>query len=385
MNDIYYCKQCVYTSTKPHIEFNEDRICSGCIAYNNRPKIDWQQREEKLKSILKDFKNKSPDYYHCIVPSSGGKDSHYQAIKMLEYGLNPLVVNVVPDKLAEIGRHNMENMRYLGVDTIQISLDPIIRRKINKFSLETVGDISWPEHISIFTVPVKVSVNMKIPLLIWGESAENENGGPMETLDNNILNRRWLEEFGGLLGLRTNDISNILQIPEEKLIQYTYPSEKELKETGSLGLFLGQFIPWDGAQNAAVAKKYGFKSYEKNVEGSIVDYENLDNVYMRVHDYFKFLKYGYDRVSDWASLAIRRNRYTREEAVLLTKDYGGKYPNSYLGKSLTEILEYIDMTEEEFKIVCEKFTNKKIFKKNPDGSLFYDNEGNLIKNNYDNV
>ena len=133
MNDIYYCKQCVYPSTKPHIEFNEDRICSGCIAYNNRPKIDWQQREEKLKNILKDFKNKSPDYYHCIVPSSGGKDSHYQAIKMLEYGLNPLVVNVVPDKLAEIGRYNMENMRYLGVDTIQISLDPIIRRKINKF------------------------------------------------------------------------------------------------------------------------------------------------------------------------------------------------------------------------------------------------------------
>ena len=36
---------------------------------------------------------------------------------MYEYGLNPLVVNVIPDKLAEIGRHNMENMRQLGVDT----------------------------------------------------------------------------------------------------------------------------------------------------------------------------------------------------------------------------------------------------------------------------
>ena len=43
------------------------------------------------------------------------------------------------------------------------------------------------------------------------------------------------------------------------------------------------------------------------------------------------------------------------------------------------------MTEDEFKIVCEKFTNKKLFKKNPDGSLFYDNTGSLIKNNYDNV
>ena len=378
MTTLKFCKLCVYSSSKPHIEFNSEGICSGCLAYNNRPKIDWQQREEKLIKILTDYKNRSPNYYHCIVPSSGGKDSYYQTIKMLEYGLNPLVVNVVPDKLAEIGRHNMENMRYLGVDTIQISLDPIVRRKINKFSLETVGDISWPEHISIFTVPVKVSVNMKIPLLIWGESAENENGGPIDTLDNNILNRRWLEEFGGLLGLRTNDISDILQIPKEKLVQYTYPSEKELEETGSLGLCLGQFIPWDGVQNAAVATKHGFKCYEKNVEGSIVDYENLDNVYMRVHDYFKFLKYGYDRVTDWCSWHIRRKRLTREEAVKINKEKSGKFPDTYLGYPLSEILEEIKITKEEFINICDKFTNKSLFLCNNKNELIKDKDGNLI-------
>lgn len=378
MNNIHLCKQCIYPSSKPHIEFNKDGICSGCIAYNNRPKIDWRQREDNLKKILTDYKKRSPNYYHCIVPSSGGKDSYYQTIKMLEYGLNPLVVNVIPDKLAEIGRHNMENMRYLGVDTIQISLDPIVRRKINKFALETVGDISWPEHISIFTVPVKVSVSMKIPLLIWGESAENENGGPIEKLDDNILNRRWLEEFGGLLGLRTNDISDILQIPKEKLIQYTYPSEKELKESGSLGLFLGQFIPWDGAQNAVVAKKYGFKPYEKNVEGSIVEYENLDNVYMRVHDYFKFLKYGYDRVTDWCSWHIRRKRLKREEALKINQEKSGKFPDVYLGYPLSDILEEIKITKEEFINICDKFTNKSLFLCNNQNKLIKDKDGNII-------
>jgi len=383
MNDIYYCKQCVYPSTKPHIEFNEDRICSGCIAYNNRPKIDWQQREEKLKSILKDFKNKSPDYYHCIVPSSGGKDSHYQAIKMLEYGLNPLVVNVVPDKLAEIGRHNMENMRYLGVDTIQISLDPIIRRKINKFSLETVGDISWPEHISIFTVPVKVSVNMKIPLLIWGESAENENGGPIETLDNNILNRRWLEEFGGLLGLRTNDLEDILKIPKNKLIQYTYPSEKELKSVGSMGIFLGQFLPWDSLKNAEVAASHGFKYYKNNVEGNMVPYENLDNVYMRIHDYFKFLKYGYDRITDWSGWNIRNGKISRKEAVKINQEKSGRYPETYLGYPLKVILDEINCSQDEFDNICDKFTNKNLFQCNNKGQLIKDETGSLILKNRD--
>ena len=63
-----------------------------------------------------------------------------------------------------------------------------------------------------------------------GESAENEIGGPISSLDSNVLDRRWLEEFGGLLGLRTNDMADILQIPKEKLIMYTYPTDEELKK-----------------------------------------------------------------------------------------------------------------------------------------------------------
>ena len=40
---------------------------------------------------------------------------------MLEYGMNPLVVNVIPDKLSELGRYNIDNVKKLGVDTIEIS------------------------------------------------------------------------------------------------------------------------------------------------------------------------------------------------------------------------------------------------------------------------
>ena len=382
MNDIFFCKTCVYPSSKPHIEFNEEGVCSGCIAYQRRPKIDWKDRKFKFKEILNINKKKNLNYYNCIVPSSGGKDSHFQIIKMLEYGMNPLVVNVIPDKLSELGRYNIENVKKLGVDTIEISLNPKIRRRINKFALETVGDISWPEHATIFTVPVKASVFMKIPLLIWGESAENEIGGPLEAADSNILDRRWLEEFGGLLGLRTNDISDILQIPKDQLIMYTYPSDEELKKNGTSGLFLGQFIPWDGHQNAIIAEKHGFKSYEKDVEGSIVKYENLDNVYMRVHDYFKFLKYGYDRVTDWCCTHIRRGRMTRAEAVKINQKKSGKFPEEYLGYKLSEILDEIDCTREEFLKICDKFTNKSLFVCNNKNELVKDDKLNLIlKNN----
>ena len=68
-------------------------------------------------------------------------------------------------------------------------------------------------------------------------------------------------------------------------------------------------MPWDGYKNTIIAKKNGFKAFEERVEGSLVDYENLDNHQHGIHDYLKFLKFGYGRLTDQASLHIRRGLY----------------------------------------------------------------------------
>ncbi len=48
MYKVVYCKSCVYPSTKPHIEFNKEGICSGCVAYSNRSIVDWDERKKNL-------------------------------------------------------------------------------------------------------------------------------------------------------------------------------------------------------------------------------------------------------------------------------------------------------------------------------------------------
>lgn len=372
------CKICIMPSSKPDLEFNDSGICHGCLAYKNREKIDWNEKREKFIKIIEKYKNKNS--HDCIIPVSGGKDSHYQVIKCLEYGLNPLCVTATTDKLSEIGRYNIENLKKLGVDHIEISTDPVIRRKINKFTLETIGDISWAEHLTIFTIPVKISCHFKIPLLIWGENPQNENGGPIEKENEIELNRSWLEEFGGLLGMRVSDVSEILKIDKKKLELYTYPDANLLKRNQTFGLFLGQFFEWDGHKNAEIAKKFGFKTYAKELEGSIVNYENLDNAQMRIHDYFKFLKFGYDRVTDWCCWHIRRKRLTREEGIKIDKQKSGKFPSEYLGYSINEILEEIDCSNEEFENICDNFTNKEIFKCDNSGKLIKEKDGSLIRN-----
>jgi hypothetical protein len=110
----------------------------------------------------------------------------------------------------------------------------------------------------------------------------------------------------------------------------------------------------------------------------------LDNYQTGIHDYFCFLKFGFGRATAQASLLIRRNKISRLKALEKVKKIEGRFPWSYLDKKLIDILKSIDMTQDEFVNVCDKFTNKKIFKLNTNGSLFKDNTLSLKKINYDN-
>lgn len=380
-----YCARCVMPETKPDLQLDEGGVCSACRSYGSRKEVDWEVRGTELSKLLDRFRSGDGSRYDCIIPVSGGKDSTFQVLSMRRLGMNPLCVTATTDHLSDIGRKNIENIKQLGVDYIEVSTNPVVRRRINRLALEQVGDISWPEHVAIFTVPVRISVQMGIPLIVWGENSQHEYGGPAAAASDNTLTRRWLEEFGGLLGLRVSDLVTQDGIEQRDLIQYTYPTDEELQRGDVTGLFLGYYLPWDGYHNALIAQAHGFTTYHTTVEGSVVNYENLDNLQTGIHDYFKFLKYGFGRATDIACLHVRRGRITRDEALELIKLHDGKFPSSYLGVRLAEILRPLDMTVEEFVRVCDRFTNKKLFVTDSRGDLVKDREGNLTKINYDNV
>ncbi len=385
MSNIRYCAKCIMPETKPDLHLDENGICNACRSYMNRKAVDWDKRKEELLTILEKYRSKNNSNYDCLIPVSGGKDSTYQVIRLLEMGMNPLCVTATTDKLSDIGRKNIENIKNMGVDYIEYSTNPVIRRKINKLALTQVGDISWPEHVGIFTIPVRMAVQLNIPLIIWGENSQNEYGGPASAAENDTLTRRWLEEFGGLLGLRVTDLVSQEDIEIKHLIPYTYPTDEELAKVKVTGLFLGYYIPWDGYQNALISQAHGFTTYHKTVEGSIVNYENLDNCHTGIHDYFKFLKFAFGRATDIACLHIRRDRLSRADGMKMVKMLDGKFPWNYLGCTLEEILGDIDMSLEEFIKVCDRFTNKKLFLCDARGNLIKDKAGNLTKINYDNI
>lgn len=378
-----YCVRCVMPHTKPDLHIDEQGVCNACRAYEQRNEVDWVKRREELLNILQRYRRDGANW-DCIVPVSGGKDSTYQVIRMLQLGLNPLCVTSTTCDLSVIGRKNIENIKRLGVDHMEFSPNPIVRAQLNRIGLTEVGDIAWPEHVGIFTIPVRAAVQFNVPLIVWGENSQNEYGGPAAAANDNVLTRRWLEEFGGLLGLRVKDLSETYGISPKQLLPYQYPSDEELKRVGVTGLFLGHYLPWDGLSNALISQANGFTSFESAVEGSMVNYENLDNNQHGIHDYFKFLKFGFSRATDIACLHVRRDRISRQDALEIVRKRDGKFPWTYLGKSLHDILEPLDLTVDEFVKICDKFTNKKIFKRDAAGALLRDKRGNLEKLNYDN-
>jgi N-acetyl sugar amidotransferase len=371
--------------TKPDLYLDDDGICNACRNYEQRKDIDWNARHLELLQVVDKFRSKDGRNWDCIVPVSGGKDSTYQVVRILQLGLNPLCVISTTCDLSAIGRKNIENLKRLGVDLIEVSPNPVVRAKLNRIGLTQVGDISWPEHVGIFTIPVRAAVQFNVPLIVWGENSQNEYGGPASAAVNSVLTRRWLEEFGGLLGLRVADLIGYEELETKHLINYTYPSDEDLARVGVTGLFLGYYLPWDGLSNALIAQANGFTSYHKAVEGSMVNYENLDNHQTGIHDYFKFLKFGFGRATDLACLHIRRGRLSRQDGLDAVNRLDGKFPWEYLGKSLEEILRPLEMTVQEFISICDKFTNKKIFKRDVTNMLIKDRDGSLRKINYDNL
>jgi N-acetyl sugar amidotransferase len=382
---IKYCTRCLYPETKPDLWFNDVGVCSACLNFENRGAVDWAAREQAFTELVDRFRSPNGSNYDCIIPSSGGKDSHYQVLKMLEFGVNPLIVTATTDALSDIGRRNIENVKNLGVDCLEVTPNPVLRRRLAKFGLQQVGDISWTEHVAIFTVPIRIAVQMAIPLIIWGENPQNEYGGPAAATQGHTLTRRWLEEFGGLLGLRISDLEGQLEITAKDLIQYTYPDQETLDDANITGVFLGHFFRWDGYTNALIAQSHGFETFPNSVEGSVVNYENLDNHQTGIHDYFKFLKYGFGRATDLACNHIRRERITRDQGLRLVIRQDGKFPTSYLGKPIEAILAEIEINMDEFHQICDRFTNKRLFQLDDNGELKRDWAGNLIKINDDNL
>ena len=91
-------------------------------------------------------------------------------------------------------------------------------------------------------------------------------------------------------------------------------------------------------------------------------YSKTEDAANGVHDYLKYLKFGYGRATDDASIEIRNGRMTREEGINKVLMHDSKVP-----KDLDFILDFLDITFDEFHNYVEPMRDLKIWVKDKKG------------------
>lgn len=364
-----YCARCVYpANAKPTIIFDEQGICSGCRYHESRLRIDWKAREKMLREILLMHKMRAKDMnnpYDCIIPVSGGKDSHFQVYLMkVVYGMNPLLVTYNHCFNTALGIRNLNNLvKQFGCDLIRVTANPHSVRKISRYMLKKVGDVTWHYHAGIRTVPFQVAVRYKIPLLVWGEYGFAELTG-IVTLDDMIEFTKWSRQEHDMRGWEAEDLINEeSEITRGDIFPYVYPSDEEIEELDVRGIFLSNFYYWDAFGHAKmVHERFDFGLFEGPRERTFIMHGKVDDHANDVHDYLKYLKFGYGRTTDDASMEVRHGRLKREEAIELVKQYDHVCP-----RTLKTYLKFFEITEEQFYGWVEPMRDLKVWQKDDQG------------------
>ena len=344
------CRTCVMPDTRPDTPFI-DGECAACVSYRRRPTIDWDARRAALVALLDRHDGR------CIVPSSGGKDSTYQVMTLLGLGADVTVVTARTCHLTEIGRRNIDNLAR-HARTIEIVPNMTVRAKLNRLGLEMVGDISWPEHAAIFSTPFNAALDLRIPLVFYGENPQDQYGGPIGSEEAMQLTMRWRSEFGGFLGLRPADFVGVEGITERDMEDYMVRANQAVPIEAH---FLGQYLPWDSRRNAEVATSAGMRNFgHAPSTANWWVHENLDNAQTGIHDLFMYLKYGFGRGCQQISVDVRNGVLQRRHALDWVESHDHLFPSVYAGVAFEEVLARISMRPHEFSVACDRFRNEAI-------------------------
>ena len=317
-----YCKKCLFPDTKPGIKFIGD-ICFPCV--NHEKEIDWAARRRELETLVSKYRNPQKEY-DCLVPVSGGKNSHVQVSTMKSLGMNPLLVCVDNLSWTDIGRKNFYNIsETFGCDIYTYTMARNLQKYYTWKHFVEKGEPAWWWEKLVQTIPHKIAEKFNIKLMIYGEDSFYHYSGGKERI------------FGQL----------VRNVPGFAVEDYnTEP------------IFLSYFIKWSGYKQYIMARNFGFKETDIKRDGFIENYAQVDTIGYNINGWLKYPKFGFGRTTEVVSEWIREGRITREEAIKTTKEHDHKLDKVML----KDFLEFTGHTEDEFWRVVDGLWNKELFK-----------------------
>ena len=383
-NEVKFCKECVISNQRPssfpefkhtkerlgakYMKFDENGVCDACNVNKIKRNIDWSQREKEL-IILLDKYRRSDGYYDCIVPGSGGKDSAFQShLLKYKYGMNPLTITWSPILYTDYGFQNWKNWIEIGgFDNILIKQSGTVMKKLTKLSIE---NLLHPFQTFIYgqknLIP-KIAAKYNIPLVFYGEN-ETEYGNPIAENSTSLRDKSYLTlknlKDVYLGGISLKELEEVHKLTLTDLYNFIPATSNEFDKFDIQIHYLGYYLKWTPQEAYYYAvENTGFKARPYRTQGTYSKYNSIDDKIDDLHYYTTRVKFGIGRATYDASQEIRNRHITREEGLALVKRFDGEFPDKYF----SEIMKYINMEEENFHALCDKFRPPHLWKKTSQG------------------
>ena len=361
--EVTWCTKCLYPSVNAApMSFDQKGVCLGCKMASQKnivPKEAWDLRKEKLTAILEQSSCSDKSRPDCIIAVSGGKDSYFQThyIKNV-LGFNPLLVTYYGNNYSEIGERNLYRMKEVfGVDHIIYQPSVTTLKKLNRFGFVAMGDMNWHNHIGICSIPMRLAVQLGIPTVIWGEHGYADLSGQFNLNDYiEWTYRNRLEHY--CRGFDWNYALKFEGLSSSDLYPFKYPTDTEIFNLNLRGIHLSNYVRWEANDHTKlVIEKYGFEVPNYEFDRTYRNMSNLDDIHENgVHDYMKWIKFGYGRCTDHATKDIRAGKFDRTEGIRLVKQYDHVKPSD-----LKRWLEYVEMSEQDFDAIADTFRDPRVW------------------------
>jgi N-acetyl sugar amidotransferase len=350
-----YCTRCILPDTRPGLELGADGVCSACTAHGRRSEVDWAGRAQKFTEIVDRVKQLERPY-DCVIPVSGGKDSTWQTVRCLEAGLHPLAVTWRPPGRTDLGEANLRNLVELGVDHVDFQVDPRVERRFTVRAFERFGSTAIPMHLAIFNIPLTIAARFDVPLVIWGEDSAVEYVGTDNAGRSPRLDGAWVRRYGAVHGTTAESWQSD-ELSKRDLTPYFGPSDDELERKAIEAIFLGWFFPWDPVRTSEVAAAHGFRSRMEGPRTGLYAHADIDDDFISIHHWMKWLKFGFTRTWDNLSLEIRNGRIARDEAVDVLRERGDETPR----QDIESFANWTGISTERFFEIAESFRNTDVW------------------------
>jgi len=359
---MHYCNRCLYPKNHPYgIIFDEDGVCSGCRVHEEKDILNWSERLNILKKIVAENKKHiSDNNFDCIVPVYGGGDSYFtvHVVKNI-LGMNPLLVHYNSEFNTKMGIRNLANLATVfDCDMITSTLAPSLLKRITRATMKKYGNMYWQVLAGKYTFPVQVAVKYRIPLIFWGVHPWSDQTGMFQHINEVEMTERCRKEHG-LFGVAAEDIVGLENLTRSDMQNFIYPYDNEIEAIGVRGIYLSNYIRWDSKkQHEKMIDLYGYETnYQQRTFNTYEDVHCFHSA--GIHDYLKYIKLGYGKITDHATREIRLKRMTREEGINLVKNLKQTEP-----EDLDIFLKWVEFTNEEFKSYYWNKRDTSIWKKN---------------------